>query len=216
MGITQQIGASSLIKPGVIDNAAARPASPYEGQMVYEKDTDMIAIWNGTAWRYIAAATATNGSVLQVQSITKTDTFTSTSGTMTDITGLSVSITPKSTSSKILIQATITASAYQFERAAFQIVRGSTAIGIADAAGSRTRAGFTVGGAGYTNGGYDTYTASQTYLDSPATTSATTYKLQGYTSNSAYAFVVNRSYLDNDNSWQPRGTSSITVTEIAG
>jgi hypothetical protein len=153
---------------------------------------------------------------LQVVQTVKTDSFTSTSGTMTDITGLSVSITPKSTSSKILVQATITAAAYQFERAGFQIVRGSTAIGIADAAGSRTRAGFTTGGAGYTNGTYDTYTASQTYLDSPATTSATTYKLQGYTANSAYAFTVNRSYSDIDATWQPRGTSSITVTEIAG
>jgi hypothetical protein len=50
MGITQQIGASSLIKPGVIDNTAARPASPYEGQMVYEKDTDKVLVYNGTAW----------------------------------------------------------------------------------------------------------------------------------------------------------------------
>jgi hypothetical protein len=50
MGITQQIGASSLIRPGVIDNAAARPASPYEGQAVYQKDTDQVLFWNGTAW----------------------------------------------------------------------------------------------------------------------------------------------------------------------
>ena len=52
MGISQQIGASSLIRPGVIDNAAARPASPYEGQMVYQKDTDQIFVWNGTSWLY--------------------------------------------------------------------------------------------------------------------------------------------------------------------
>jgi hypothetical protein len=50
MGITQQIGASSLIKPGVIDNAAARPASPYEGQVIFQKDTDQLLVWNGTAW----------------------------------------------------------------------------------------------------------------------------------------------------------------------
>jgi len=50
MGITQNIGASSLIRPGVIDNAAARPASPYEGQAVYQKDTDAVLVWNGTAW----------------------------------------------------------------------------------------------------------------------------------------------------------------------
>jgi hypothetical protein len=50
MGITQQVGASSLIKPGVIDNTAARPASPYEGQAIYQKDTDAVLVWNGTAW----------------------------------------------------------------------------------------------------------------------------------------------------------------------
>ncbi len=50
MGITQQIGASSLIKPGVIDNAAARPASPFEGQVIFQKDTDQLLVWNGTAW----------------------------------------------------------------------------------------------------------------------------------------------------------------------
>ena len=50
MGITQQIGSSSLIKPGVVDNTAARPASPFEGQMVYEKDTDRVLVYSGTAW----------------------------------------------------------------------------------------------------------------------------------------------------------------------
>jgi hypothetical protein len=50
MGITQQIGASSLIKPGVIDTSANRPASPYEGQVIFQKDTDQLLVWNGTAW----------------------------------------------------------------------------------------------------------------------------------------------------------------------
>jgi len=50
LGLTQQIGASSLIKPGVIDNTAARPASPYEGQIIFQKDTDQLLVWNGTAW----------------------------------------------------------------------------------------------------------------------------------------------------------------------
>jgi hypothetical protein len=50
MGLTNQIGASSIIKPGVIDNTAARPASPYEGQVIFQKDTDQLLVWNGTAW----------------------------------------------------------------------------------------------------------------------------------------------------------------------
>lgn len=50
MGITQNTGASSQLKPGVIDNTAARPASPFEGQVVFQKDTDQLLVWNGTAW----------------------------------------------------------------------------------------------------------------------------------------------------------------------
>ena len=50
MGISQQIGASSLIKAGVIDNTANRPASPYEGQVIYQKDTDEILAYNGSSW----------------------------------------------------------------------------------------------------------------------------------------------------------------------
>jgi len=50
MGITNQVGASSLIKPGVVDTSANRPASPYEGQVIFQKDTDQLLVWNGTAW----------------------------------------------------------------------------------------------------------------------------------------------------------------------
>ena len=50
MGITNNIPPSRLIQPGVVDNAAARPASPFEGQAVYQKDTDAVLVWNGTAW----------------------------------------------------------------------------------------------------------------------------------------------------------------------
>jgi hypothetical protein len=50
MGITNQIPSSRLIQPGVIDNAAARPASPFEGQVIFQKDTDQLLVWNGTAW----------------------------------------------------------------------------------------------------------------------------------------------------------------------
>ena len=50
MPITSQIGSSSLIKPGVIDSAATRPASPYAGQTIFETDTNRTLVWNGTAW----------------------------------------------------------------------------------------------------------------------------------------------------------------------
>ena len=86
MGITQQIGASSLIRPGVIDNTAARPASPYEGQVIYQKDTDEVLAYNGTSWTRPA-----NMPWGQVGYATKTtdQTFT----TRTDMAGLSLTFT---------------------------------------------------------------------------------------------------------------------------
>ena len=49
MGISQQIGSSSLSKPGVC-TSSTRPATPYEGQMIYETNTDKVLVYNGSAW----------------------------------------------------------------------------------------------------------------------------------------------------------------------
>jgi hypothetical protein len=50
------LGIGSL-KPGVC-TSSTRPASPFEGQMVYETDTDLLSVWNGSAWKSFAS---TNG-----------------------------------------------------------------------------------------------------------------------------------------------------------
>ena len=75
MPISQQIGASSLIKPGVVDSSATRPASPYEGQVIFQKDTDQLLVWNGTAW-VIPNSPAQNPTGLE---LIKTQTFTASS-----------------------------------------------------------------------------------------------------------------------------------------
>lgn len=56
MGISQQIGASSLIKPGVC-TSTTRPASPYQGQIIYETDTNLQYLWNGSSWGAPSVAT---------------------------------------------------------------------------------------------------------------------------------------------------------------
>lgn len=98
MGISNS---ASGFRPGVC-LSTTRPTAPYEGQMVYETDTDMVAIWNGSSWRYISATTPTNGTVLQTVYAQTTSLTVSATTTWID-TGLTASITPKSTSSKILI-----------------------------------------------------------------------------------------------------------------
>lgn len=88
MGITQQIGASSLIKPGVIDNTAARPASPYEGQVIFQKDTDQVLYWNGSGW--YPAWNLPWGVVGYVRQTTGDTTATT---SMTNITGVTTTFT---------------------------------------------------------------------------------------------------------------------------
>jgi len=57
MPLSSVLGASSVIKPGVC-TSATRPSVPYEGQVIYETDTDLLCIWNGSSWKSIGS---TNG-----------------------------------------------------------------------------------------------------------------------------------------------------------
>ena len=66
--------------------------------------------------------------VLQVKQDIKTDPFNTSSTSFTDITGLSVAITPKSTSSKILVEAQISINASSTYTKFVDLVRGSTSI----------------------------------------------------------------------------------------
>lgn len=159
------------------------------------------------AW---AAAAGGGGKVLQVISTNKTDTFTTNSTTFVDITGLSVSITPSANTSKILVLATITGSGdVGLNTASFRLLRGSTTIDVGDSAGSRVQA---TGGL-FADETSHIDSASVVFLDSPSTTSATTYKFQIRCNNSGNAFV-NRSELDSDNNTFYRSVSNITVLEI--
>ncbi len=140
------------------------------------------------------------GAVLQVVQGTYS-TFTSISSATIADTGLSASITPSSSSSKVLVLVNIcgiyTASSNGYAR--FLIVRGSTAlINFGTASGYGTS-----GGVGGSDAG--------AYLDSPATTSSTTYKIQWDRQGTG---TVN---MNNTVSGAPTaGTSTITLLEIAG
>ena len=51
MPFSSVLGASSVIRPGVC-TSTTRPSVPYEGQLIYETDTDRVAAYNGSAWVY--------------------------------------------------------------------------------------------------------------------------------------------------------------------
>jgi hypothetical protein len=152
------------------------------------------------------------GHVLQVVSVTKTDVFTTTSTTFSDVTGLSVSITPSSTSSKILVTGSVNIGSLGFTtNAAFmRLRRDSTDIALGDTAASRVRS--------YTGSGTDPAlmpSSSVNYLDSPNTVSAVTYKIQLASNVSGVLVGVNRWGNDADNVFTTRGISTITLMEIA-
>ena len=157
------------------------------------------------------------GKILQVVQAVKTDTFSTTTNTLVDITGLSLSITPSSTSNKILITVSFNHSITTANRwAQFQLVRDSTAIYQGDAADSRTRASIFTSLFDATGRSTHIMNSNIVYLDSPNTTSATTYKLQGnsQSDNTPY-LVINRSKDDDNASYGGRTASSITAMEVA-
>ena len=148
--------------------------------------------------------------VLQVVSATKTDTFTVTTNTFTDVTGLSVTITPSSTSSKILVFGSITGCHDAgVSEGGVRMVRDTTPIMVGDTAGSRT-SGFQI----QTASGNLIDTIAGQVLDSPASTSALTYKWQVMSAATA-TFYVNRSKTDTNANYTFRAASSITALEIS-
>jgi hypothetical protein len=155
------------------------------------------------------------GSVLQVLSVTKTDSFSTTASVFTDVTGLSVSITPTSSTSKILVMLSMSLAGQNGNGGAiYKFVRGSTDICVGDLAGSRQQAS---GGAPYIGDANVYNTISGSFLDSPATTSSTTYKIQVVGANAGGGVYVNRTQNDTNasNFYNSRTASTITVMEIA-
>ena len=156
------------------------------------------------------------GKILQVVQTIKTDTFSTSSTSLTDLTGLSVSITPSSASNKILVKVSLGLVAGNLDNitVGFLVLRGSTGIFAGDAAGSRPQLSFRTsaitgdnhgpGGVGFMG------------LDSPATTSLVTYKVQLMV-QSGYSAYINRTASDGNtsDSYGGRTASSIIAMEVA-
>jgi len=161
----------------------------------------------------------TGGKVLQIVQTVKSDTdSTQSQDTFVDITGFSLNITPSSTSSKILLTASIGRLGVSniTRSTGFRFMRDSTPIGIADASGSKMQSTFTdsthAGGVAYAPGGI-----SFSYVDSPSTTSQITYKLQWSGQNNDVHYINrNGSEVDNNDMPNARSISTLMAMEIAG
>jgi hypothetical protein len=157
------------------------------------------------------------GHVLQVQQTVKTDVWSATPAATTYavVTGLSVTITPSSTASKILVMLNmwIGIQSYLFKGL---VKRNGIIMVQGDAYGSRPRTTFA--GGPYAGGSNEAYSMSQiafNYLDSPGITTPCTYTVEAanYTTNTIY---VNRSHQwQNTTDYDGVPVSTITAMEIA-
>lgn len=180
-----------------------------QGQYAYIEATSALQVYTGSAW--VAVGTKIN----QVISTVKTNQFTTTSTSFTDVTGLSVAITPTSTASKILVLAmvSISTSANTGDSVSIRLSGGNSTTFVGDANGAnRIRAAL------YSNNRADwgvTHSilpGNIVYLDSPATTSATTYVVQARVN--AGTFRLNGVGTDTDTAQFSTTPSSITVIEV--
>jgi hypothetical protein len=150
-----------------------------------------------------------NGKVLQVVQSTKTDTASVTSTSYTSL-GLSVTITPSSASNNILIFVNAKIGWVTGQLRYTALFRNSTQLLMPTSYSSRVQAGLTWTDTSNSQG---IYPAPDMYLDSPATTSSTTYTLNAkvYSSGTIY---INRSSNDGDGGNDARTASSIIAMEI--
>jgi hypothetical protein len=176
----------------VFSNAAARTAaitSPVEGQVTFLEDSNILSIYDGSAWKTSLAPT---GSILQVVMGTTTTATATTSVGGTD-TALSVSITPKSASNKILV---ISDSAQMSH---------SNVLGASELRLRRDSTDLNASAIIYfgSNASNLNIPMSLSILDSPNTTSSVTYRTRISTGNASNATTVS-------------GRQNIIVMEVAG
>ena len=158
-----------------------------------------------------------SGGIIQiVHTNTSSHTYNNNT-TYADITGVTATITPTRSDSKILIQCSLAVSKTDNHSFLGRVVRNGSAIsgsgGVAESGHSSQEDGTwwlvrtTV---------HSAHPLMVSYLDSPSSTSAVTYKAQGKTSNSGQYYAINRTVNSEDNIYASPGFSSITLMEVSG
>ena len=155
------------------------------------------------------------GTILQVVQ-GRTDAQAVTTSTSPVTTGLSATITPTSASSKILVMVTASFGCQQDTYGSGYLYRnGSTNLYVStQATGVQTNCWFAINTRAY-DGYWETRVSGMNYLDSPATTSATTYALY-YKRDYGGGIWFNRPYDGSNAEYHWCSTSSITLLEVAG
>ena len=160
------------------------------------------------------------GGIIQIKQTLKTDSFNTNSQNLVDITGMSVSITPTRSDSKILVQVHLSFGGDDNMYGQVRLVRdpGDQTVGGSTAVSGNQRNGtFGVNTPNGANGQYKMYSAECQILDSPATTSTLTYKLQVASTNTGgNYFYLNRPSNNDNQQYIIGGSSTITAMEVSG
>lgn len=91
MGLDNAYGIGSL-KPGVC-TSTSRPGSPFDGQVIYETDTDLVKAWNGSSWVTVGPTTVPADAITAIgQALITTNQLTS-STSYTDLSTVGPTVT---------------------------------------------------------------------------------------------------------------------------
>ena len=160
---------------------------------------------------------ASKGKIIQVVHVTKTDISSVTTGSSSanyDVPGLTATITPSSSSNKILIDALLSISINNGYHITARILRDSTYIAFGDGTQSSVIEGYAHRYTRATNGSYTIDQMALFHEDSPSTTSAITYKIQFNTHTAGTAYI-NRTNQGADATYNGTAVSSIRLMEVA-
>jgi hypothetical protein len=172
----------------------------------------MASVIKADVWKNSAGVTY--NSVLNVYSANKTNTQATVGGSWVDITGLSLTVTPRYTTSRFLIFYSVTMGlSVQHNQMSIRLVRNGTSIAIGDADGSRERVTAGTQDSGAIHGA--TYCMTGQFLDSPASVSAVEYKIQFRCEGAVTAWINRGNEADGDSIVTQRCYSNITVMEMA-
>jgi len=162
----------------------------------------------------MADASMSAGSIIQNVQTVRTDVQSTSSTSFVDL--LTLSITPSSNSNKVLLMYKVPMStSVSGYSGTLRLVRGSTAIYIGDVFNSNNR-GSSQGVSTTSNGHYRQYDLNGSFIDSPSTTSATTYKIQYKSDYSGYTVFVGRTHVGDTGAGYATIPHNLIVMEVAG
>ena len=158
----------------------------------------------GNALEFGAVA---GGKIGQVISTTKNDTWSSSGSGFQAVTGLSVSITPSATSSKVLILSATQLYTNDYG-GGISLYKGGSQLVNPSSPSSRSIVNANM----YIGSSHSMSNLAINYLDTPSSTSALTYQIYVYARSGTYR--INRSSDDSDNDDHARTISTITAFEV--